>query len=324
MNQELIDHILKIVSRAPSAHNTQPVSWKFSQNKIEMYISENRLLHVSDKEMRDIHLAAGAAFFLLRGALFEEGLKPNNIKLHPLVFKNGKALYLETETSALQGEKRIFNLDLLKTHACYRGKFEKGKKAIALKTLNTVVVDDPGSIKKIAELYDNAAAFFLSQKEYAEELWSWLRLDRSDKRYYRDGLNGDMLRLDSILLFFSRFLMKPQTLFWLGKFGLIKTIITEAPQNLSAEGYVLLVRDESKTLFDQGQDLMAMWFELEESGRHFCPVTSLIDHSDFQKKLAYISQVDKEIIHVLRMGVKPKSETQEISPRLPLEEINLK
>lgn len=324
MNEAVIANILKTISRAPSAHNTQPISWSFSSDKIAMHISHERLLHVSDKEMRDLHLSAGAAFYLLTMALLEEGFEAINVTFYPLKFSGEKTIYLECIISQINKPLLpIRKLQVLKNHACYRGVFEKGTDPLSLTSSKVKLIQDSEAIKGITILYDEASVFFLSQKNYAYELWTWLRLKRKDKRFYQDGLNADMLRIDGVLLFLSRFLMKPGVLFWLGKLGLIKAIVTEAPQNSSAEGFVVLLRDQEKSLFEQGQDLMSLWLEIESQGRHFCPVTSLIDHVDFRKKLEGLCQVNEEIIHVLRVGVKPEKEALKLSPRLPLDNLRL-
>ncbi len=315
MNPEQIQRILKIIARAPSPHNTQPVKWRFLGIRIQMLIESERILWVSDKELRDLHLSAGSAFYLLKLALKQEGLEPVEVKFYRSTFRVPQEVYLECSTRPIPPTTSP-ELMLLETHACYRGNFAPSTLELNLSNSHTHKITDSVSKKYIATLYDQASAFFLGQRDYAQELWKWLRLDKNDPRFYQDGLNAQMLRLNGFMTLISCYVLKPAVLEFLGKIKLLPLIVTEASQNNSAEGFIALTKDHTKSCFEEGEDLMKLWFEVESQGRVLCPVTALIDDPSMEKKLRKLMKLQNEIIHIVRYGVKPAKEELPLSPRL--------
>jgi hypothetical protein len=308
------------VRRAPSPHNTQPIRWRISAEKIELLIDPSRILEVSDHSHRDLDLSAGAAFALAQLSLRSLGFEIQNWQTfgsREPVYGSGTLVRTVTASSA--------DLEAWGRHACFRGKFRKiaDEKRPEYRSSDVLIIDTPEKIGQIAALYDESLAFFLARKDYAEELWRWLRLERKHPDFNRDGLNYEALRLGPILAFFSRFIMRPPTLATLSKLGILKPLVSEAPQNLSAEGFLLLAGARGKSSFARGADIIRTWVDLERAGRVFCPVTSLIDDPKFHARLAKIAGLAEgtEIYHVCRFGGLPLKDALPLSPRLPAGEI---
>ena len=317
------EQFLKIVQKAPSPHNTQPFLWKVTeQKKIELWVTSEKLLHVSDRELRDLNLSAGAAFSLAELACADLGFAISNLVLSPVTMKlMGQQKFLEFDVvPATRQEAK--DLKIVESRACYRGVFEKSTGPLSFASPDVSVLTDDSKKRKIAELYDEAIAFFMSDASYAGELNQWLRLSKRHPRFYVDGLNADSLRLNPVLAFISSFIMKPAVLGFLGKLGILKSLITEKPQNLSAEGILVIKRNHAKSLFEQGREMYLTWLELERQGRMFCPITSLIDDKKFESELRALVGSSEEIIHVLRFGKKPEKEVLGLTPRISIHELS--
>ena len=317
MNPEIIERILKIVSRAPSPFNTQPIKWKFASHKIQIWIIKERILAVADSEYRDLHLSVGATFYLLKLALLQEGFEITKVEFKKLNFEKDEELYLECGIKEAS-LNYVPEIKLIKQHVCYRGGFLKGKGALQFTNPLVKAITDTEMIQQISWLYDRANAHFLSQENFATESWKWLRLSKKHPRYFKDGLNAEMLRVKGHL---SKIFMRPGMLNFMGKIKLLSIIVSEGSINQSAEAIVVLLKDPKKTPFQQGEDLMKLWLEIESQGRVLCPITAVIGDEKFEQEAEQILKLDTKILHILRCGVKPKSEKLKLSTRLPLEEL---
>lgn len=87
MNPKQKERFLRLVQKVPSPHNTQSFVWEISSDHVELWVVSERLLHVGDKELRDLQLSAGAAFALAELALKEIGLETLDLKFEPIVMK---------------------------------------------------------------------------------------------------------------------------------------------------------------------------------------------------------------------------------------------
>jgi hypothetical protein len=328
LNEAELAKFLADVRRAPSPHNTQPIRWRIVGDSIELVVEAARILDVSDREHRDLDLSAGAATALARLALRDLGYEIRDWKVYGSrtpKSRTSERLVYATGALAKTSPATEPDLETWRRHACFRGKFGKSSERPlpTFRSGDVRIVADAGKKKAIAALYDESLAFFLGRPDYANELWSWLRLSRNHPDFDRDGLNTEALRLGPVLAFFSRFIMKPSTLAFLSKLGIVKPLVSEAPQNLSAEGFLLLVGAPGASSFDRGAEIVRTWMDLERAGRFFCPVTSLIDDPKFHRELAKIAGLPEgtAIYHVCRFGPLPPKETTKLAPRLPASEI---
>lgn len=317
---------MREVARAPSVHNVQPARWRFeADGGVSLFRALDRALPVADPGRRDVAMSLGAAFEGMAIALSRMGLRLGA----PVAEHDASADGCAPEVRA-----RITHggeLDPLAPYVgqrrSHRGRFAPARPgdratltALAAEDAHVVITTD--EIRAIAPLHDAATWTFESRAAYHAELWSWLRLSRSDPRYGRDGLNAECLALSPLERNAARLLLRPASFALLSRLGVARKLITESPQVRSASAVVLFTPRATDAPFEVGRRFYRLWLTITAAGMCAVPMSASADDPGVRGILAACHGVpaDRRLTNVLRVGRAPARGVAE-SPRLPVGEL---
>ncbi|GAA1000518.1 hypothetical protein [Subtercola frigoramans] len=210
----LLDDLILLASRAPSAHNTQPWSARIvSETSVEVSVVPSRTLPAGDPSFRDVVLALGAwveSFAIgaseLRFDVSVEALPAlERLEELPVVGRADPSSPVlrvtlrprEAGTGSPVGTSP-FSADDVRQRGVFRGRL-----AGHPETWDDLVDVDLPPWLSVRRLDDRAMAylsrlgiaFTASRPSVAKELLSWLRLDPKHPRYRLDGMTDVMLGL---------------------------------------------------------------------------------------------------------------------------------
>lgn len=314
------EQLLHYLRRVPSPHNTQPLQWEIGENEITCFYVRDRILDVSDKNLRDLKITIGIAHYILEMITPQFGISIKETEFNK--FEHIDTISQTNNSWAFkallskQEKTQVDELECIEHITCYRGVFSKSHTHYTNDENNIKILNSQDELKKIAQLYDEAIVYFMSNADYAQELNKWLRLSKSHPNYFEDGLNARSLRLNPILAMISTLIMRPSVLSFFSKIGLLKMLISESSQNSSAEGILIVTRKANESDYEVGKRIYQIWMELYHANKVFCPITSLIDDEVFMNKTKSIFKTNEEIFHILRFGEKPIKEKLDLTPRL--------
>jgi nitroreductase len=73
INRATAEAVVRVASRAPSLHNTQPWAWRLDRGRLELRADRERQLHVADPDGHSLRISCGAALALAQIAFAGEG-----------------------------------------------------------------------------------------------------------------------------------------------------------------------------------------------------------------------------------------------------------
>ncbi len=194
--REKLQFLLGYAILAPSSHNTQPWRFKVTDDAVELYADRTRLLPVIDPEGRELIISCGAALFTLRVAIryfgheadVETFPEPENEDLLARV-------RLGARREATEQDKALFRA--IPQRHTNRLPFEDRPIASSvLKAISTAaqqedawlhLVDDEDERTAVADLIWEADRIQWAEKQFRQELVTWVRPNRSESR---DGIPG--------------------------------------------------------------------------------------------------------------------------------------
>jgi hypothetical protein len=82
MTADVVGYLVATASRAPSIHNTQPWTFRYHDNMLDLRADPSRGLHVADPNGRELMVSCGAALYTLKLGIRQLGLEPR-VRLFP-------------------------------------------------------------------------------------------------------------------------------------------------------------------------------------------------------------------------------------------------
>jgi len=317
--------ILKAATLSISAHNVQPFRLDFpAENKIDIYVEEDRLLPIGDPHFKDLRQSLGAFYETLRISLAAQGHELEVLKVLEKPEKNVPMAQFKINDGAKM-DRLNFSLN---ERFSYRGKFQS-KVAVPNKIhpgegFTIEFLTAPQDIQDIAKLYDDVNYRFLTLPGYVEELYSWMRFKPSHARWSRDGLNAESMSLSGVEAKGASIILRASVFGFLAKMGLAKPLVSEAAQIQSASALAVILCDSEKD-FDKGRAFMRGWLTLTQQGLFGAPLSLLTDDKNALEIVGKkISTKGKYIVNVLRVGPLPANYKRPASARLPWKELRWK
>lgn len=329
---------LKGAQTAPSAHNTQP--WRFrilEDGRIRVEWAKDRELTVADPDSRDLHLALGAA---VEAARLKSGHEGQFLKFQPSEENEPFIGHLvdDKEQTALSDFESYLagRLEVRQTArlphlpVSIESVVPDMQKEAAEHGCKVHVTQDKEEIQKLARLSRIATADQFANQQVHEELCRWLRLDKHDPAYKRDGLTADCLNLDGTVLDLSKFLMAPATMRVLSMLQLHNLLAMDTQMLVARSQSLVLITTPTKLrsqLVHAGRLLLRIWLNAAGNGYFPHPVSALLDCHKTIWPTAEVFGVKKSAepaehpVAIFRLGAVGADIAR--APRLPISELLL-
>lgn len=326
-DRELQHALVSEAARAPSVHNVQPARWRFEPNGgVRLFRATRRVLPTADPSGHDVRLSLGAAWEGLSIALSRCGLaltEPEPLSanagpdLAPIVHARLVASHNGEDRLATWVEKR----------RSYRGTFQRTSPEVlerleAFRADDVSFTDPSASLAPFAAMYDHANYAFLTNPAYQDELYQWLRLERSHRDWGRDGINADCLALSASERWVASVAFRPRVFRRLVHVGIGRMLVSEAAQIRSAAALLLFVPERSLSEFAVGRRFYRLWLELTALGLSLAPMSALADSPESAAALSEMHGIpaSRRLANVFRVGTPPPRGVAR-SPRLPVGEL---
>lgn len=333
---------------APSAHNTQPWRFRLLPEGIRVGWTAQRALPAADPTDRDLYLALGASIegaalksaLAGRPLLFVADNETENVSESENVSGDEKALFigkLVDDSGAATSESDLTLARFLEArHTARINHLPEPVPQAVLDAMSqeaekygcrVFFLSAPADLKHLGALSRDATASQLADPAIYDELWNWMRLDKSDPRYHRDGLTADTLNLSDAATLAARTLLKPSFMRGMVKLQLHQFVAmdTESLVRHSASLCLLTTPDlKRNTLLECGRLLLRLWLIAAKAGLTTHPVSALLDCAETIGPTAAAFGATKNgsvaPAAVFRLG---KTKPVPRAPRLPADELLL-
>jgi len=309
LSKDVVSSIMKEVSLAPSAHNSQPAVWSYFEGEFHLCSNAKRRLPVADPSDHDLLLSLGAQIEGLDLSLKARNKKIGSIKKENEAYK----LTVVDSDEDINSSELYKVIDKRKT---FRGAYTKKikthifSKEIFSDKSKYLLINDDKTIKKVAKLYDESSLDFFRNQSYTKELYSWLRFSKKEKKWHEDGLNQDAMSLNAIESFGASQVLKPKVFKFLDRMGLASLLVSEAPKIKTSSFILCLVKKRSENdQIELGRFFYRAWLFATLKGLNLCPLSNLVDHPAYKEKLEKELDLsgEFELFKIFRAGPEPES-----------------
>jgi len=195
-NEKMNDYIemIKYAAMAPSGHNTQPWIFKIFNNKIIITPDLKRKCPAVDPEDRELYIGLGCALENLLTA--GEYLGYNSVTDIVPIGKESEIVITPEKTGICGNE--LFQY--IPIRQCSRSEYRSTKiKESDLTELESVKIDDcnytrlinsPEETSEIIKLVKEGNELQMGNRDFMDELISWIRFNDDEIIFHRDGLAG--------------------------------------------------------------------------------------------------------------------------------------
>jgi hypothetical protein len=277
-----------VYRRAPSAHNTQPWTLAYRADEIVVGADPARSLPASDPSGRDLALGLGAFAETCLIVAADLGLAvgcdltdPHRIRLVP----------------AAERYPTPFTISDVEGRRVARGRYAPGTiDPSVLAALEPGIVHVPS--RELAGELTVADRWMFGTPPVTAELRAWLRLDRRDPRYRRDGLTDRALELSraEARLLGAALRAYPVT----RRLGLPALLAASGRGVLRYDGSVLVLTGRDEEPRSAGRRLLRTWLTLARYGLAVHPLSQLLDCPQTAGRLAV--RVGAQPLAVFRVG----------------------
>ena len=323
LTKTYLEELLREVSRAPTADNTQPSRWQVAEDEVVQFLVEARRLKLTDPDGVHTRQSMGSSFEGMSIALSRRGRRLSSpTLLEPAEGSAGLVPY--ARASLADGAE----IDPLADQVCkrrtYRGRFEAGDPGPISEFFadagDVTIVSERDTIRELASHYDSAVAALFSRPGYAREMYGWMRFRRSHADWNRDGLRADCMDLSGLEAYTASILMRPAVFKVLSWLGLGRAILSEAAKIRSSTVVALFCPSTDADWFDIGRRFYRFCLEVTSLGYSLCPLSSLADDPDHARAVGQLCGVEARLANAFRIGPQPREGVPE-SPRLPVPEL---
>lgn len=210
-----LNQLIYYATLAPSGHNTQP--WKFSvdNNKVRMYPDFDRTLPVVDEDNHALYISLGCALENLVISAKQKGLKssvdyfPSDenkecIRITFIGETNESEQELFEAIPVRQSNRSMYNQQEIPSADIDKLLRSNESKTVTVKTFNT----KENSVEPITELVKEACKIQFNDRQFVEELISWIRFTRKEVRIKKDGLTAEVMGFPYIPRWLGRIILK--------------------------------------------------------------------------------------------------------------------
>ena len=210
-----IKKFLHYATLAPSGHNTQP--WKFSaeDNVVRIYPDFDRSLSVVDGDNHALYISLGCALENLVISAKEEGLVsradyfPDDeteecIRVTLTDEKPKKERELFEAITVRQSNRSMYDQKAIPSPDVEQILQANESKNIKVKAFDT----KEKSVEPIIKLVKEACEIQFNNRQFVEELISWIRFTKKEVRTQKDGLTAEVMGFPYIPRWLGRIVLK--------------------------------------------------------------------------------------------------------------------
>ena len=301
ISKDVFHDVVMRANLAPSVHNVQPTRWRLSGDIISLFADPTVQLSVGDPTGRDAGLSCGAALEATMLALGEHGFGGEVEDLWTTGRGNTKGLRPVADIRLSEGIHDPLSVELEKRFT-WRGKFA-AKSVEPWPRDDTVFVNDPADIARIADLNDDASLDIMKGRAFRKELTSWMRLSEGHPRYAFDGLSREAMQMPRRDALLARWALGP---LWpvLHLFGATKGMTAEAEATKTASLIACFHRPKGESPVASGRAYLRLCLEASALGLAGWPMAALSDHERSCAEMCERFGIsgDRKLIQVLRFG----------------------
>jgi nitroreductase len=326
----LLAHLVEAASRAPSAHNAQPWLLQWRENELRVRVAEDRMLPVADPEGSDTLHALGALLENLLLTLGQLGFE--GAYVIPQQWDRSEPVIVLRWHHCVgpRPDSRLYRMIPIRRTSRLKYLDEPipvaaldGIRLAAACPAKLYVLTAKPAMREIGSLAAAAGAEALRKKQYARELYRWMRFSRRDPGWYRDGLNAECMGLNRIKAAVAQQLLKPEVAAYLTKFSWSKLLYANADDHAPfAPAMCLLTTQDPSTAgrVEAGHTLQRVWLTAASHGLVTHPLSAAVDEPKSRRRVFEIFDVPPGEVHVnlFRLGKSPKTAP---SARLPADEL---
>ena len=288
------EFLLRYAVLAPSGHNTQPWSFRITDEGIEVAADYTRRLPIADAGDRELMISIGAAITNLRVAAAHFGFEST------VLYEDDGALVALRETCNPDEQLRQLFPAITRRHT---NRTEFDRRGIDPETLDRLcgVVDDsdmtrfiaPTDRARAAELVERADCVLLADENWRNELAEWVRPNDSDDV---DGMCGDAFGIPGPLAAFAPFLVRN---FDLGEArGKSDRLLAE-----HAAGLIVITGDDDPiALIRAGETLERLLLVLTSLGVQYAFLNQPVQVPELRRELWSLIRTPKLPQLLLRIG----------------------
>ena len=212
LNPRFIE-IIKDAARAPSGHNTQP--WKFEVNENHIIIRPNfaRRLKVVDADDHALFISLGCAlenlvlsakahqFSTKVTTNFENGI--NEIIVELMISENEQKDMLYDFIQSRQSTRSAYD-----NKSIEQSKLEQLQEQTENEWIEMIYITDKDKIKELESFIIEASNLQFNNKEFVNELVSWIRFSKNEIKNKSDGIWHASMGMPGVGRFIGNIIMK--------------------------------------------------------------------------------------------------------------------
>lgn len=300
--------------RAPSAHNTQPWTLRVDDDALVLGWSPERELRVTDPTRRDLWLSLGAFAEAVVIAARDLGHEVS-VRWAIDARRQHAAVLTRAPRADRPGDSGSIAFDGTDLTARRTARGPYADPPVTAEQLSAIAAQaavgecrlDLLAPELIAGLLPHADQWSYHSPAHVEELRAWLRLERDDPAYARDGLSAEALGLTEAQARALRMALSPTGWRVLARLG-GPTMLARAGQQ-DGLGRVVALHTESRAataperVAEAGRALLRTWLAAARHGLSVHPLSQLIDCPSTAPALdAAVPGPQRRVLSVFRMG----------------------
>lgn len=181
---ERLRFLLQYAVLAPSSHNTQPWKFRIAENRIDIFLDQERWLKVADDDQRELHISVGCCLENLRTSAEHFGFRQQIQYLpeagNPL---HAASIQFEPNSSTVpQGDQRLFQMIAVRhtNHGEYDGRaipenvLQELQDCCRESQITLQLTEDASVKRKVDELVVQADAIEFADPAFRRELGYWI------------------------------------------------------------------------------------------------------------------------------------------------------
>ena len=311
------EFLIRYAVLAPSGHNTQPWSFRITDDGIEVYADYTRRLPVGDPADRELLLSVGAAITNLRVAAAHFGFE--SVVLYDYSNDATRPIALVTLRETCNPDESLRHLfgAITRRHTV-RGDFDE--REIEPDTLDRIcdLVDEsellrivvPHERTHLARIVQQADRLLMSSDPWRNELAEWVRPNETDQG---DGMTGDAFGIPGPLSALAPWLVRSLDL---GE--------TRGKHDLElvehASGLIVVIGDDDRTaLIRAGETLERLLLTLTSLGVQYAFLNQALEVPELRREVWGVLRTAKPPQLILRIGYAKTQ--QKPMPRRPVKAV---
>lgn len=298
---DIVRDVLPPVILAPSAHNTQPWSFRVSNNSLAIFVDWRRHLEVSDPIRRELYISLGCAIFNAKVAAAHNGFNTRLAYSPSGEDKTQPAAKLDLTSGNADVHLASLFPAIAKRRTdrtIYDGRPFTEDERESLHTArnpNVILLENRQAISKLAEISAGATYSTLARPDFKRELSRWVRNSFTRRP---DGMPGYAMGMPAAASLLAPVMVR-----------IAPIHKQEAPrvqkqtESSSAVAIITAPGDTPENWLEAGQALEQIWLEATMANLAAAPLAAAIEAGeDFRRRVQETVGTNQLPQAILRLG----------------------